>query len=158
MTNNLPSQEFKVIVNVILVLKALLSYPLPYFAAVQIIQQEFFAGPPRTRFGTCVSSDGMMREWALGLRICLVLFTLFMALSVPHFALLMGLVGNITGTMLSFIWPCLFHLQLKGAYISGRTRAGSIAIISTGVLFGIIGIYYSTIQLSRALNYVDVYA
>ena len=39
--NNLP-QGLKVIVNLILVVKALLSYPLPYYAACELIEWELF--------------------------------------------------------------------------------------------------------------------
>lgn len=37
-TNNLPTPGFKAIVNLVLVCKALLSYPLPYFAAVELVE------------------------------------------------------------------------------------------------------------------------
>ena len=39
--NNLP-QGLKVVVNLILVVKALLSYPLPYYAACELIEWELF--------------------------------------------------------------------------------------------------------------------
>lgn len=153
-TNNLPSQQFKAVLNLILVLKALLSYPLPYFASIELLEAQFFKGK---KFPSCFSADGSIREWALALRICLVLFTLFMAISIPHFALLMGLVGNITGTMLSFIWPCVFHLQLKRHLLTTAKRVCNMTIIGLGAFFGLIGIYYSSMQLSRAVNAIDEY-
>ena len=36
-TNNLPTAGFKALVNLVLVCKALLSYPLPFFAAMELI-------------------------------------------------------------------------------------------------------------------------
>lgn len=156
-TNNLPGQNFKALLNIILVLKALLSYPLPYFASCELLEIQFFKGKPKTMFPSCLSPDGSMREWGLALRICLVLFTLFMAISVPHFALLMGLVGNITGTMLSFVWPCVFHLQMKKESMSKFKKGISYTIIGMGLTFGLIGIYYSSMQLNRAINAIDEY-
>lgn len=49
-SNSLPNQFFKIIVNLILVVKALLSYPLPYFAIVQLINENFFRGVELTFF------------------------------------------------------------------------------------------------------------
>jgi vesicular inhibitory amino acid transporter len=156
-SNSLPNQQFKVLVNVILVVKALLSYPLPYFATVQIVRQNLFLGAPKTWFSGCFGADGSMREWALSLRICLVLFTLFMALSTPYFVLLMGLVGNITGTLLSFVWPSLFHLKIKGHTLTDRQKWPNYAIIAAGLCFGAVGIVYSSLLLSDAINEVKEY-
>ncbi|KFD54593.1 hypothetical protein M514_04538 [Trichuris suis] len=157
-SNNLPSQKFKAIVNITLVIKALLSYPLPYFTTVELMSNLLFRGKSAgCRFPVCFWSDGSLKDWALGVRICLVLFTLFMAISIPHFALLMGLVGSITGTMLSFIWPCTFYLHLKRG-LSKFATGFSISIITTGALFGLIGIYYSSAELYRAVYMVDEYS
>uniref|UniRef100_A0A915I243 Amino acid transporter transmembrane domain-containing protein n=1 Tax=Romanomermis culicivorax TaxID=13658 RepID=A0A915I243_ROMCU len=98
-----------------------------------------------------------MREWALAARMCLVLFTLFMAISVPHFALLMGLVGNITGTMLSFVWPSLFHLKMKAPKLNDKQKWVNRSIVLIGVVFGSVGVYYSSMQLRKAINAVDEY-
>lgn len=43
-TNNLPSAGFKGFVNFCLVIKALLSYPLPYYAACELLERTFFRG------------------------------------------------------------------------------------------------------------------
>lgn len=51
-TNNLPSAGFKGLVNVCLVVKALLSYPLPYYAACELLERSFFRGKPKTTFNT----------------------------------------------------------------------------------------------------------
>lgn len=112
-SNSLPNQFFKVIVNMVLVVKALLSYPLPYFAIVQLINENFFCDIKFTFFPryitleylrvnifkifSCYGGDKALREWAVFLRIILLLSTLMVALSIPYLIELMGLVGNITG-------------------------------------------------------------
>ncbi|XP_035824923.1 vesicular GABA transporter-like [Aplysia californica] len=151
-TNNLPSPSLKLIVNLILVCKALLSYPLPYFASVELIETALFKGKPWTCFPPCMDESRRLRWWALSLRLGLVLFTCAMAVSVPHFALLMGLIGSFTGTMLSLVWPCYFHLRLRWYSMSRLARLCDILIILLGFVCGIIGIYYSAHALSRAFR------
>ncbi|CAD6188349.1 unnamed protein product [Caenorhabditis auriculariae] len=154
-SNSLPNQGFKTLVNLVLVVKALLSYPLPFYAAVQLIKHNLFRGYPATPFTGCYSPDGSLREWALTLRIVLVLFTLFIALSVPYLIELMGLIGNITGTMLSFIWPAMFHLSIKGAVLVNRDKRFDQFIIGLGSTICISGVYFSFMELLRAINADD---
>jgi solute carrier family 32 (vesicular inhibitory amino acid transporter) len=49
-SNSLPNQFFKIVMNFILVIKALLSYPLPYYATVKLITENFFRGVKFTIF------------------------------------------------------------------------------------------------------------
>ena len=69
MVNNLPG-GLKTIVNLILVVKALLSYPLPYYATCEILEKELFRGKPDTQFPTIWSVDGELKVWGLGKVIC----------------------------------------------------------------------------------------
>ncbi|EGT33656.1 hypothetical protein CAEBREN_17810 [Caenorhabditis brenneri] len=154
-SNSLPNQSFKILVNLILVVKALLSYPLPFYAAVQLLKNNLFLGYPQTPFTSCYSPDKSLREWAVTLRIILVLFTLFVALSVPYLVELMGLVGNITGTMLSFIWPALFHLHIKQKGLNNFDKRFDQGIIIMGCSVCLSGVYFSSMELLRAINSSD---
>ena len=183
----------------ILVIKALLSYPLPYFASVELLESTLFytnpnmptpmgasetggasatitsapssPGPHHQRPAkgrsnsmhslstkplfsqlTCYDPDGDLKMWAVVSRIGLILFTLFLAIFIPHFAILMGLIGSITGTMLSLIWPCYFHLRLKSKSMKWYQRALDIAIIVFGLLITVTGIFYSSVALVKALR------
>jgi vesicular inhibitory amino acid transporter len=62
----------------------------------------------------------------------------------------MGFIGSFTGTMLSFIWPCYFHIKLKGPQLDAKTKAYDWFIISLGILFGVIGVWDSGSALIRA--------
>ncbi|RCN46470.1 transmembrane amino acid transporter protein [Ancylostoma caninum] len=135
--------------------QALLSYPLPFYAAVQLLKDNLFRGTKTTPFTGCYSPDGSLREWALFLRILLLLFTLFIALSVPYLIELMGLIGNITGTMLSFIWPALFHLRIKGDKLVDRDRRFDQMIIGLGCSICVSGVYFSFMELLRAIRADD---
>ncbi|XP_050543795.1 vesicular inhibitory amino acid transporter [Daktulosphaira vitifoliae] len=151
-TNNLQSPSFKGLVNVFLVVKALLSYPLPYYAACDILEKSFFKGPPTTQFPSIWHLDGELKVWGLAFRVAIILGTVFMAISIPHFAILMGFIGSFTGTMLSFIWPCYFHLKLKGDSLEWRTIMFDCFVIFLGCLFGVIGVYDSGSAMVKAFQ------
>lgn len=102
---------------------------------------------------SCYGVGHTLREWALCLRIILLLFTLMTAMSVPYLIELMGLVGNITGTMLSFIWPALFHLKLRGPCVSERDRKFDKFMIGFGALLMSVGLYFSAVELILAIRY-----
>lgn len=151
-TNNLQNPDFKCFVNLILVVKALLSYPLPYYAAVELIEKTYFRGKPQTIGPTVFALDGELKVWALAMRTCIVLLTILMAIFIPHFAILMGLIGSFTGTMLSFIWPCYFHLKLKAGQLEWHDVAYDWFVIFLGLLFGVIGISTSFYALVEAFK------
>ncbi|XP_033645446.1 vesicular inhibitory amino acid transporter-like [Asterias rubens] len=142
-TDNLPTQGFRAIVNVVLVIKALLSYPLPFYAAVELLERAFFSGRPRTVFPSCYALDGYLNVWAVALRTLVVVFSMLLAIVIPHFNLLMGLIGSFTGTMLSFVWPCWFHLSIKWHEIPWYQKLFNICVILSGFAVGLIGIIYS---------------
>jgi vesicular inhibitory amino acid transporter len=104
---------FKLAVNMILVAKALLSYPLPYYAACDLIEKELFQGKPQTVFPTIWGLDGELKIWGLAFRVGIVIVTIMFAVVIPHFSILMGFIGNFTGCLLSFVWPCIFHLYIR---------------------------------------------
>ncbi|PNF17061.1 hypothetical protein B7P43_G00846 [Cryptotermes secundus] len=151
-TNNLHSPGFKGLVNFFLVLKAVLSYPLPYYAACELLERAFFKGRPETIFPTIWALDGELKVWGLAFRVGVVVVTVLMAISIPHFAILMGFIGSFTGTMLSFIWPCYFHLKLKRPHLDWGTVAYDCFVIFLGCLFGIIGVYDSGSALIKAFE------
>ena len=154
-TDNLPTAGFKGFVNCALVVKALLSYPLPYFAAAELLEKALFNGRPRTKFPSCYASDGMLEVWALSLRMLLALFTLTLAIYIPQFALLMGLIGSFTGTMLSFVWPCWFHLKIKWYEIPNWQKLCNVCIMVGGGICGIVGIILSMNGLVEAFREAD---
>lgn len=73
-------------------------------------------------------------------------------MSIPHFALLMGLIGNFTGAMLSFVWPCYFHMTLKWDTLELRTITWEVFIICIGLFCGVIGIITSFTALVEAYH------
>ncbi|KAF7996251.1 hypothetical protein HCN44_001883 [Aphidius gifuensis] len=151
-TNNLHSNSFKGLVNFCLVIKAVLSYPLPYYAACELLERAFLRGKPKTIFPTIWTVDHELKVWGLAWRIGVILFTILMAIFIPHFSILMGFIGSFTGTMLSFIWPCYFHLKLKRNSMERSEIMYDCFVIFLGVLFGVIGVYDSGTALIEAFE------
>ncbi|CAG0878727.1 unnamed protein product [Darwinula stevensoni] len=151
-TNNLPTQGFKAFVNFILVIKALLSFALPYFAAVELMRSALFRGRPRTRFPSCYDPDGVVRVWGVALRIGVVVITILLAAFVPHFLDLTGLIGSFTGTILSILLPCWFHLKLKGHLLPWYIKVYEWFVIALGLLFGYFGMSTSSVDLYRVIT------
>ncbi|KAL7292981.1 hypothetical protein TKK_0013431 [Trichogramma kaykai] len=151
-TNNLHSVGFKGLVNLCLVVKALLSYPLPYYAACELLERALFRGKPKTPFPTIWTLDRELKVWGLAWRVGVIVFTILMAIFIPHFSILMGFIGSFTGTMLSFIWPCYFHLKLKGNSMEQGEKLYDCFVIFLGVLFGIIGVFDSGKALIKAFE------
>lgn len=151
-TDNLPS-TIRAVVNLFLVSKALLSYPLPFFAAVEVLEKTFFQDGGRAFFPDCYGGDGRLKSWGLTLRCSLVVFTLLMAIYVPHFALLMGLTGSLTGAGLCFLLPSLFHLKLLWRKLLWHQVFFDVAIFVIGGICSISGFIHSMEGLIEAFKY-----
>ncbi|XP_050805745.1 vesicular inhibitory amino acid transporter-like [Gopherus flavomarginatus] len=141
-TDNLPS-SLKTLVNLCFLAKALLSYPLPFFAVTEILH-------------TCISSsnhsDYRAPLFIVVLRGLALLFTLLMALFIPHFALLMGLTGSVTGAAMTFLLPSLFHLKLKWGKLVFLEKCAAISLFIVGFLCSLAGIACSIKGLIEALG------
>lgn len=129
-TDNLPT-ALRVVVNLCLLAKALLSYPLPFYAAAEILQTGV------------LKLDSSADRWTLLLRGSLLLLTLIMALYVPHFSLLMGLTGSVTGAAMTLLLPALFHLQLKWSELDVSRRLADLLILLLGCFCSVSGVICS---------------
>lgn len=157
-TNNLPNQALRVIANLFLLAKCLLSYPLPYFAAVDLLEKAFFRGQPNTFFPPCYdqrpadSGGPRLKFWALALRVSLIVITMLVAIYVPYFRLLVGVIGNLTANMLTLVWPAYFHLRIKSKSMGKITRVVDTTIVLSGIGYCFVGVYFSMEHLLQAIN------
>ncbi|XP_053192693.1 vesicular inhibitory amino acid transporter-like [Scomber japonicus] len=143
-TDNLPS-DLRPLVNLCLLAKALLSYPLPFYSAAEILQ-------------TCLLRDaavslkhGGLSRSALLVRGALLMTSYLLALLVPRFSLLMGLTGSVTGSAMTLILPCLCHLRLQWGHLTGRERLIDVCILSLGVICSVSGVICSVKRLVEGL-------
>ncbi|XP_061330899.1 vesicular inhibitory amino acid transporter-like [Pezoporus flaviventris] len=141
-TDNLPS-FLETLVNLCLLAKALLSYPLPFFAATEIVY-------------ACISRENRSKYrsllFSLGVRGLFLLLTLLMAMFVPHFAMLMGLTGSVTGAAMTFLLPSLFHLKLKWKKLSFLEKCADISVFTLGFLCSLAGIVCSIKRLLKVFG------
>ncbi|XP_062981517.1 vesicular inhibitory amino acid transporter-like [Elgaria multicarinata webbii] len=132
-TDNLPP-SLQTLVNLCLLTKALLSYPLPFFAVTEILH-------------TYISPSQKCRSNApwlpVVLKSSLLLLTLLMAMFVPHFALLMGLTGSVTGAAMTFLLPSLFHLKLKWEKLMFLEKCADISMFILGIFCSLAGLVCS---------------
>ncbi|XP_038583651.1 vesicular inhibitory amino acid transporter-like [Micropterus salmoides] len=147
-TDNLPS-DLRPLVNLCLLAKALLSYPLPFYSAAEILQ-------------TCLLGDAVISSYskhggqgvprpALMVRGALLMTSYLLALLVPRFSLLMGLTGSVTGAAMTLILPCLFHLRLQWSRLTVRERLIDVCILSLGVICSVSGVVCSVTRLVEGL-------
>ncbi|XP_030638764.1 vesicular inhibitory amino acid transporter [Chanos chanos] len=141
-TDNLPS-GLRLVVNLCLLAKALLSYPLPFYAAAEVLQ----AGVLKLEH-----AQGRTEKLTLALRGCLLLLTFLMAMFMPHFSLLMGLTGSVTGAAMTLLLPALFHLQLKWTQLDSKQKALNFLILALGSLCSLSGVICSIKGMMEAFG------
>lgn len=140
-TDNLPS-ALQTVVNLCLLAKALLSYPLPFFAVTDILH-------------TCILQNDRSGDksplLAMGLKGSLLVLTLLLAIFIPHFALLMGLTGSVTGAAMTFLLPSLFHLKLKWEKLMFLEKCADISVFLIGIFCSLAGLICSIRGLLKAI-------
>ncbi|XP_042312911.1 vesicular inhibitory amino acid transporter-like [Sceloporus undulatus] len=141
-TDNLPS-SLQTLVNLCLLTKALLSYPLPFFAVTELLHAYIWPS----------HKSSYKSHWlAIILKSSLLLLTLLMALFVPHFALLMGLTGSVTGAAVTFLLPSLFHLKLKWEKLMFVEKCADISMFILGIICSVAGLVCSIKGLLKAFG------
>uniref|UniRef100_A0A3B4HBT2 Vesicular inhibitory amino acid transporter n=1 Tax=Pundamilia nyererei TaxID=303518 RepID=A0A3B4HBT2_9CICH len=145
-TDNLPS-DLRPLVNLCLLAKAQLSYPLPFYAAAEILQTCVLRAKP---FIVDCQQLSVSRP-ALVVRGALLMTSYLLALLVPRFSLLMGLTGSVTGAAMTLILPCLFHLRLQWSRLTVKDRLIDVGILSLGVICSVSGVICSVKRLLEGL-------
>ena len=141
-TNNLPLGVTHTLVSLLLVLNVLFSYAFPMFTVIQSIEDSLFSD--------CCTSKVHRIFSSVSLRVFLVSLTLFSALLIPHFALLMAFIGSLTGAFLVFIFPCLFQMHLQGREMRFYHIFINCFLILVGAFLGVLGMVFSGKALAKA--------
>uniref|UniRef100_A0A3Q2QYQ9 Vesicular inhibitory amino acid transporter n=1 Tax=Fundulus heteroclitus TaxID=8078 RepID=A0A3Q2QYQ9_FUNHE len=138
-TDNLPP-NLRPLVNLCLLAKALLSYPLPFYSAAEILQA--FQLLCFLLFLDCYLCQGVSCL-ALTVRCALLVSSYLLSMLVPRFSLLMGLTGSVTGAAMTLILPCVFHLKLQWERLTVQDRLIDLAILSLGLICSVAGVICS---------------
>ncbi|XP_034018588.1 vesicular inhibitory amino acid transporter-like [Thalassophryne amazonica] len=147
-TDNLPS-ALRPLVNMFLLAKALLSYPLPFYSAAEILHN-CLLGDDAVSLERKHEVHHVSRA-ALLVRGVLLVTSFLLALLVPSFSLLMGLTGSVTGSAMTLILPCVFHLRLQRARLTVADRLIDVGILSLGCICCVSGVICSIKRLLKGL-------
>jgi len=146
--NNFPLGAPRIIVSVVYVIYVIFSYTLVIFPVFQSLDG--------SRLASVVTSRIPLFIWSATTRFLVVFTTLFLAVVVPHFALLTAFVGSLALPFLEYVAPCLVHLKLRWCELKPLQVAADGAIVVMGVLVTVFGAYCSgkalIIEMTQSIN------
>lgn len=160
-TLNLPTGMILTAVNIVVVILSLSSYTLPMFTVFEILEKD---SPWLVTGDIELSSEKELKNLdeetkqsyiairRTVVRLALVIVTLIMAVSVPHFGLVLSFIGTFTGAFLEMVFPSLFYVILKHERISTVTIVLNILIVGFIMLFMGVGIYFSGMAMVKAFK------
>lgn len=88
--------------------------------------------------------------WFISTRCVLLALAVLIAVLVPYFATIIGFLGAITGSLLAFILPSIFHLILFWSHLSCSSRIYRILIVVFGITIGILGLIAASYKANKA--------
>ena len=157
-TLNLPTGMILTAVNIVVVVLSLSSYTLPMFTVFEILEKDspwLMTGDIELSSEKELDEETKQSYIAIRrtvVRLALVIVTLIMAVSVPHFGLVLSFIGSFTGAFLEMVFPSLFYVILKHERISTVTIVMSILIVGFSMLFMGVGIYFSGMAMVKAFK------
>ncbi|KAJ7386647.1 hypothetical protein OS493_006633 [Desmophyllum pertusum] len=144
------SPIFNIVATVLVVTNVFLAFPICMFVVLETWDTKILPYFPH------LSKEGKYHWfWLLLTRVMLLTFALFLAVIVPHFGLLMGLVGSFTGTCLSFVFPCVFHMILKWEATPWYSVLIKVVVIIFGLVCGGMGLVFSGRELGKAFSFAN---
>ncbi|XP_070535232.1 vesicular inhibitory amino acid transporter-like [Ptychodera flava] len=148
-TYNLPSNAIHTIISLLLVAKALFTYPLFFFFIIDNIDLLKFRFLPPCYGRT---QKEFPSPWAMIFRVVIILFCLFLAIVVPHFSKFMGFIGSLVSPWMSFICPCAFYVILKRHDIGRCELIINMVIIVIATLICVVFSILSFRELVRSFK------
>ncbi|CAN8065785.1 unnamed protein product [Agarophyton chilense] len=148
-------------VKIVLVIGILFTYPLqiiPVFHYFEraLLQRELIEPQPNDQpevssstISAMLSSGFFVSDWRrIGIRFSIILFTALVAvLAGGSFGLFQSLVGSVGGTVLAYCAPPVLHNMAYKETMSRWSRYKNFALISFGVVGGILGAYTSVREI-----------
>ena len=147
-TLNIKTKAVNIIANVALTCYAVSSFPINFY----VVCETFDAWLLRNRNPELTRGGKYYNYWILLTRPILVGIGLGIAVVVPYFGLLVGILGSVLAIFLVFIFPCWFHLQLKWRTLATWKIVLEFAVLIAGVSFSLLGLYASTKGLIKVLK------
>ena len=109
--------------------------PLQCFVAMELIDDTF-----RPLLPICVTQRDYV--YLLLSRITLMAVCLAVALLIPQFSVVVGLIGSVTGSMIGVILPALFYVTLRTQKQNGFMMKGVLFVVAgVGCVSAVVGVY-----------------
>lgn len=138
------SPVFYILANALVVTNVFTAFPIVSYIVLETFDNKMLPYFPHVGKGTKYHWF-----WIIVSRPLVLSFGLLLAIIVPHFGLVMGLVGSFTGTCLCFVFPCVFHILLKWKELKWYNIAVRILVAIFGIICGLLGIIYTTKELVK---------
>ena len=141
------SQGFYILANLLVVTNVFTAFPIVSYIVLETLDHKLLPYFPHLQEDTKYHWFWIILSRPLALS-----FGLMLAIVVPHFGLVMGLVGSFTGTCLCFVFPCVFHMILKWKELKWYSIVLRVIISVFGVICGVLGIVFTGIELANAVS------
>ena len=141
------SQPFYILANVLVVSNVFTAFPIVSYIVLETFDHNVLPYFPHLKKDTKYHWF-----WILVSRPLILSFGLLLAIVVPHFGLVMGLVGSFTGTCLCFMFPCIFHMVLKWKELKWYNIVVRVFITVFGLICGVLGIVFTSKELAGAVS------
>lgn len=152
-TNNVISMSHPVgsLVNAAVGIYAIACFPLTFFVVGDAIDVIALGKDPKKH--KSLKKGGKYHFlWIAGSRVVAVGVGIAIAVSIPYFGPVVGILGAVLGSMLVYLLPCLFHLKIKWKKLNIYNKVFEIAVLVIGVTAGIIGLYAAVKSLYMAIT------
>ena len=145
------SKPVGLLVNAAVGVYGITSFPLSFFVVGDTFDAICLGKDPKKHI-TLKKGGRYNFLWLLATRIGLVGVALAIAVGIPYFGPVVGILGAILGTLLVFFLPCLFHLKMKWKKMSFKLKSFEIFVMIVGVTAGCIGLYASLRSLVNEIT------
>ena len=142
------SYPVSVLANAVICVYAVCNFPLNFF----VVCDAFDSVTLGAKHINLKKGGKFHPLWILLTRPVLVGIGLGIGMVVPYFGLLVGILGSFLGTLLVFVFPCVFHLKLKWKKQSLLWNMLEIVVLFIGSAVGVIGLYASVKGLYLAIS------
>lgn len=142
------SNPANIVTNIALAGYAITSFPINFY----VVCETFDHFAIKNRNSNFKKGGKFYNIWVLLTRPVLIGIGLGVAVILPYFGRLVGVIGSLLAIFLVFVFPCWFHLRLKGNSLPCWKKLLEIVVMVTGTAVGIAGLYASIKGLVTAVK------
>ena len=136
----------KFILAICLMTYAITNFALMFIPFLELLDDSLYSMTKRKMSGI------LYTLWSILTRIFCLVLSVAIALYVPYFALVSGVIGSIIGILTIFVFPITFHLQLKWKRLSLLRKVSEMILLVIGIAVGMLATFSSTNALINAMR------